>query len=62
MSTGEEIIDVLNSNYERLVDYKIYKKTPLIIYRDGRIVKLDPHEVKKELQAQREKQTQVATS
>ena len=43
----ELIREGLVKTYERLVEYKRYKNSPLIISKDGKIIELDPWEADK---------------
>jgi hypothetical protein len=38
----------LSLAYERMLEFKIYKKSKVVVSRDGKIVELDPSELLKE--------------
>ncbi|MCL6219698.1 hypothetical protein [Zunongwangia pacifica] len=42
----KKIIAGLEKTYQKLVEFKRYKKTPLIIARNGEIVEIAPEELK----------------
>ncbi len=39
-----KIVKGLELAYERMIEFKKYKKTPLIISVDGKVVEVDPHD------------------
>ena len=41
----EKITQGLEKAYERMVEFKKYKKTPIVVSRNGQIVELDANEV-----------------
>tara|TARA_R110002020_G_scaffold62175_4_gene166691 strand:- start:303 stop:494 length:192 start_codon:yes stop_codon:yes gene_type:complete len=41
----DKIVKGLEETYKRLVEFKKQKKSPLIMFRDGKIVAVDPNEV-----------------
>ena len=41
----DKIIKGLDIAYRRLIEYKKYKKSPMIIMRNGKVVAVDPHEM-----------------
>ena len=45
MENRDKIIKGLELAYLKLVEYKKYKKTPLITYRKGKIVEIAPEEI-----------------
>ena len=45
MSNLEKIKEGLEKAYKDLVEYKKYKKTPLIIARKGKIIKVSPYKI-----------------
>lgn len=52
MVKTEEILRGLEIAYQKLIDFKIYKKSPMIVYKDGEIVEIPWQE----LEAQRKEQ------
>lgn len=38
----KSIVDGLNKSFNKLVEFKKYKNSPLIVTRNGEIVELDP--------------------
>lgn len=42
---SNKIIEGLEKTYEKLVEFKRYKKSPLVISRDGEIIEVSPEEV-----------------
>ena len=45
MDNIEKIIEGLEIAYKRLIEYKKYKKTPLIVMRKGKIVEVWPDSI-----------------
>jgi hypothetical protein len=45
MDNIEKIIEGLEIAYKRLVEFKKYKKTPLIVLREGKIVEVSPESI-----------------
>jgi len=45
MDNSEKIIEGLERAYKKLIEFKKYKKTPIIVLKDGRIVELSPYEI-----------------
>ena len=45
MDNIEKIIEGLEIAYKRLIEYKKYKKTPLIVLREGKIVEVSPESI-----------------
>ena len=41
----DKIVKGLEETYKKLVEFKKQKKSPLIMFRDGKIVAVDPNEV-----------------
>lgn len=41
----DKIVKGLEETYRRLVEYKKRKNSPMVILRDGEIVKVDPNEL-----------------
>jgi len=44
MDNSEKIIEGLEKAYKKLIEFKKYKKTPLIVLRNGKIIELSPEE------------------
>lgn len=42
---SRKIIEGLEKAYEKMVEYKRYKKSPLIISRNGEVVEVSPEEI-----------------
>ena len=49
-SEFEKILTGLDATYEKMVRFKRYKKSPIIVSKGGKIVKLDPFKVKPKLE------------
>ncbi len=45
MENRDKIIKGLELAYLKLIEYKKYKKTPLIVYRKGKIVEIAPEKI-----------------
>jgi len=45
MDTTEKIIEGLEMAYQEMIEFKKYKKTPIIVLKDGKIVELQPDEI-----------------
>ena len=45
MEDRDKIIKGLELAYLKLIEYKKYKKTPLIVYRRGKIVEIAPEKI-----------------
>ncbi len=45
MENRDKIIKGLELAYLKLIEYKKYKKTPLIVYRSGKIVEIAPEKI-----------------
>ena len=45
MENRDKIIKGLELAYQRLVEYKKYKKTPLIVSRKGKVVEIAPEKI-----------------
>ncbi|TDN90403.1 hypothetical protein DET49_10561 [Salegentibacter sp. 24] len=41
----KKIVDGLEKTYQKLVEFKRYKKSPLIIARNGKILEIAPEEM-----------------
>lgn len=44
MDNSDKIIDGLEKTYKKLVEFKKYKKTPIVVSKEGRIVEIPPEE------------------
>lgn len=42
MDNSEKIIEGLEKAYQKLIEFKKYKKTPIIVLRDGKVVEISP--------------------
>ena len=45
MDNSDKIIEGLEKAYQKLIEFKKYKKTPIIIYKDGKVVELQPEKI-----------------
>jgi hypothetical protein len=45
MDNSEKIIEGLEKAYKKLIEFKKYKKTPIIVSRDGKIVEISPDKI-----------------
>jgi len=45
MDNVEKIREGLEKTYKKLIEFKKYKKTPIIISRDGKVVEISPDEI-----------------
>ncbi len=45
MLRTDKLIIGLEEAYKKMVEYKKYKKTPIIVSENGRIIKIDPQTV-----------------
>ncbi|GAB3655975.1 hypothetical protein GCM10028791_27510 [Echinicola sediminis] len=43
-NTFDKIVKGLEEAYKRMVEFKKGKNSPLVVYKDGKIVELDPNE------------------
>ena len=41
----KKIIEGLELSYQKLVEFKRYKKSPLIIAKDGKVVEIQPEKI-----------------
>lgn len=46
METSDKIVEGLEIAYKKLIEYKKYKKTPMVVFRDGHIVQIPPNKLK----------------
>ena len=45
MNNIDKIKEGLESAYKKLIEYKKYKKTPLIVSKGGEIIEIPPEEI-----------------
>ncbi len=45
MDNSEKIIEGLEKAYKRLIEFKKYKKTPLIVLKGGEIIEIAPENI-----------------
>jgi len=45
MDNRDKIIKGLEKAYKKLIEYKKYKKSPLITMKDGKIIEIDPYKI-----------------
>ena len=45
MENRDKIIKGLEIAYQRLVEFKKYKKSPLVTLKDGKIIKIAPEDI-----------------
>ncbi len=45
MDNSDKIIEGLEKAYRKLIEFKKYKKTPIIVSKDGKIVEINPHKI-----------------
>ena len=45
MDNSDKIIEGLERAYKKLVDFKKYKKTPIIVSKDGKVVEINPNKI-----------------
>ena len=45
MDNSEKILAGLEIAYKKLIEFKKYKKTPIIVLKDGKIVEIPPEEI-----------------
>jgi len=45
MNNTDKIIAGLELAYKRLIEFKKYKKTPIIVSKDGKIIELNPEQI-----------------
>ncbi|WP_430816073.1 hypothetical protein [Carboxylicivirga sp. RSCT41] len=45
MDNSEKIIEGLEKAYKKLIRYKKYKKTPIIVSKGGKVVEISPEDV-----------------
>lgn len=45
MDNSDKIIEGLERAYQKLIEFKKYKKTPIIVSKDGKVVEIDPDKI-----------------
>jgi hypothetical protein len=45
MDNSDKIIEGLERAYKKLIEFKKYKKTPLIVSKDGKVVEIYPDNI-----------------
>ena len=45
MDNSERIIEGLEIAYKKLIEFKKYKKTPIIVLKEGKIVEISPEKI-----------------
>jgi hypothetical protein len=45
MDNSDKIIEGLEIAYKKLIEFKKYKKTPLIVSRDGKVIEIYPDQI-----------------
>lgn len=45
MDNTDKIIVGLEKAYQKLIEFKKYKKTPIIVSKDGKVVELNPEKI-----------------
>ena len=45
MDNSDKIIEGLEKAYKKLIEFKKYKKTPIIVSREGRVVEISPEKI-----------------
>lgn len=45
MNNLDKIKEGLEQAYKKLIEFKKYKKTPIIVSRDGEIIEIQPEEI-----------------
>ncbi len=45
MDNTDKIVEGLEKAYKKLIEYKKYKKTPIIVSKDGKVVEIDPEKI-----------------
>ncbi len=45
MDNSQKILEGLERAYKKMIEFKKYKKTPVIAIKGGKIVELDPHKI-----------------
>lgn len=46
MENRDKIIQGLEKAYQKLIEFKKYKKSPLITLRDGKIIEIAPEKIR----------------
>lgn len=45
MDNSDKIIEGLERAYLKLIEFKKFKKTPIIVSKDGKVIELNPNDV-----------------
>jgi sulfur carrier protein ThiS len=45
MDNSDKIIEGLERAYKKLIEFKKYKKTPIIVSKDGKVVEIYPDKI-----------------
>jgi len=45
MDNNDKIIEGLERAYKKLIEFKKYKKTPIIVSKDGKVVEINPDQI-----------------
>lgn len=45
MDNSDKIIKGLERAYKKLIEFKKYKKTPIIVFKDGKVVEIYPDKI-----------------
>lgn len=45
MDNSEKIIEGLEIAYRKLIEFKKYKKTPIIVSKDGKVIEINPNNI-----------------
>jgi len=45
MDNSEKILEGLEKAYKKMVEFKKYKKTPIIVSQGGKVVEVSPEEI-----------------
>lgn len=45
MDNSDKIIEGLEIAYKKLIEFKKYKKTPIIVFKDGKVVEINPDQI-----------------
>jgi hypothetical protein len=45
MDNNDKIIEGLEKAYKKLIEFKKYKKTPIIVSKDGKVVEINPDQI-----------------
>jgi hypothetical protein len=45
MDNSDRIIEGLERAYKKLIEFKKYKKTPIIVSKEGKVVEINPEKI-----------------